>query len=179
MARTEAPRSARRSLVFGGVALLLALGSYGGVYPWLARVPGLASFRAPARYVVLVHLALAGIGALVFEDLADITRRRERIDVGRYWPLAVPLVLSMATGLVVATRRAGVGSALDRGGLLFGGRVAGVTVPALALLVAPRSGLGVAGVANHAASIHRRDRPMAALPARPGSEVRRRSPVRR
>lgn len=148
-------------LAFAVLTLLLALGPYGGLYPWLARVPGLASFRAPARYVVLVHLALAGIGALVFEDLADIVQRRECIEVRRFWPLAVPIVLSLATGVAAAAlahapwaaahelslsgaARAGAGSALVVATtllLLMAGRGVRWAVPALAVLVAFDLGL--------------------------------------
>jgi len=148
-------------LAFSALALLLALGRYGGVYPWLAEVPGLASFRAPSRYVLLMHLAFAGIAALVFEDLADIARRRERIDVRRLWPLAVPLALNLATTLTGATlvespwatahelvfssaARAGVGSLLLGATttlFVMAGRRVRWAVPALVVLVAFDLGL--------------------------------------
>jgi hypothetical protein len=143
------------------LTLLLALGPYGGVYPWLSHVPGLASFRAPSRYILLLHLAFAGIAALVYEDLADVSRRGERIDVRRFWPLAVPVVLSLATSATAATlidrpwaaahelnlsaaARAGIGSALlitTTLLLLIAGRGVRWALPALVVLVAFDLGL--------------------------------------
>ena len=43
------------SVAFSGLMLLLALGPAGQIYPLLARVPGIAMFRAPARYILLVQ----------------------------------------------------------------------------------------------------------------------------
>jgi hypothetical protein len=143
-------------LAFAAVTVLFALGPHGGVYPWLARLPGLGSFRAPSRYILLTHLALAGIASVVFEDVADVARRGERIDVHRLWPLAVLLVLSLATNVIAPTlngspwavahdvsfssaARAGVGSALVLATtllLLFAGRGARWAVPLLVVLVA-------------------------------------------
>ena len=60
-------------LILAGISLLLALGPVGGIYPWLARLPGLSSFRAPARHLVLFHLALSGIAAVAFEDAPVLT----------------------------------------------------------------------------------------------------------
>src|SRR4029077_14657135 len=93
-------------LAFAAMTVLLALGRDGGLYPWLARLPGLASFRAPSRYILLTHFAFAGIAALVFEDLATLARGGDRMALGRCWPLAVPLLLSLATS-VIAGRLAG------------------------------------------------------------------------
>lgn len=89
-------------LVFAGVAVVLALGPSGGVYPWLARLPGLSGFRTPARHTVLLHLALAGLAAVAFDDLVAVTRAQ------RAWPwrrlvwLVAPAAASVATMLVGA-----------------------------------------------------------------------------
>src|SRR5262249_8577809 len=84
-------------LVFAASSLLLALGSYGGIYPWLAQVPGLDAFRAPTRHIMLFHFALSGIAAVVLEDLVAMSRRGEVIAFPTFWPLVIPVVLSIAT----------------------------------------------------------------------------------
>jgi hypothetical protein len=89
-------------LAFASANVLLALGRYGGVAVLLAAVPGIGIFRAPARYVVLVHGALAVLGAIVFDDVARMVRRGERVPLHRLWPLAIPLALSIVTAAVAA-----------------------------------------------------------------------------
>jgi hypothetical protein len=89
-------------LGFAALALWLAFGRYGGLYPWLARLPVLSGFRAPARHVVLFQFALAGLAAIAFMDLVTLAARRERIDARRLWPLAVPVVLAVATIAIAA-----------------------------------------------------------------------------
>src|SRR5205823_4904061 len=89
-------------LAFASLSLLFALGRYGGVYVWLAQLPGLNGFRAPARHIVLFHLALSGVAAVVFEDLVIVVRRREKIELRRLWPLAIPVFLSFAITALAA-----------------------------------------------------------------------------
>ena len=89
-------------LMFAAVALLLALGRHGAIYPLLARVPGPASFRAPARFILLVHLACAGIAALVFDDLAGAARGGH-VPARRFWPLTIPVLLSATVTGIAAT----------------------------------------------------------------------------
>jgi hypothetical protein len=84
-------------LAFAGISLIFALGRYGGAWIWLAQLPGLNGFRAPARHLVLFHLALSGIAAVVFDDLVSVLRRGELIALRRFWPLAIPVVLSLVT----------------------------------------------------------------------------------
>ena len=94
------------AIAFLGLAalgLVLALGRYGGVYPMLARLPILSSFRAPTRHVLVVHLALAGLVALTLEDLLQRTTWLPPV---RIWPVVVPAALSAA-----ATAAALAGSA--------------------------------------------------------------------
>ena len=90
-----------RSLVisafgFAVVMLILALGSYGGLYPLVSLIPGVGVFRAPARYILLVHLALAIITAVMMADLIHWAHRTMRPGPVRLlWPLGVAPGLSL------------------------------------------------------------------------------------
>ena len=96
--RQQARRGLLTALVgLAAISFVLAMGRYGGVYAWLARLPGLNSFRAPARHIVLFHLAMSGIAAVAFQDLVAVIRRGERVEIRRLWPLAVPVVMSLST----------------------------------------------------------------------------------
>ena len=57
-------------LALAAISFVLAMGRYGGVYAWLAHLPGLRNLRAPARHLVLFQLALSGIAAVAFEDFS-------------------------------------------------------------------------------------------------------------
>ena len=87
-------------LVLAAISFILAMGRYGGVYTWLAHLPGLRNLRAPARHLVLFQLALSGIAAVAFEDLLSVIRRGEQWEMRRLWPLAVPVAMSVATTVV-------------------------------------------------------------------------------
>ena len=89
-------------LVLAGIGLVLAMGRFGGVYAWLAHLPGLRNLRAPSRHLIVFQLALSGMAAIAFEDLAALVRRRETIDIRRLWPLAVPVALSIVTTVAAA-----------------------------------------------------------------------------
>jgi hypothetical protein len=101
-------RSLERKVLAGALlglaalGLVLALGRYAGIYGLLAGLPGLNSFRAPARHVVLVHLAFAGIAAVVFEDLLRVARGGGAIEVRRCWPIALVACLSVVTCMAAA-----------------------------------------------------------------------------
>ena len=69
-------------LALAAISFVLAMGRYGGVYTWLAHLPGLRNLRAPARHLVLFQLALSGIAAVAFEDLLGMIRRGERVRCG-------------------------------------------------------------------------------------------------
>jgi uncharacterized membrane protein YozB (DUF420 family) len=90
-----------RSLVlaafgFAVVMLIVALGSHGGLYPLVSQIPGIGVFRAPARYILLVHLALAIITAVMMADLRHMAHRTERAGALRLlWPLTVVAGLSL------------------------------------------------------------------------------------
>lgn len=58
------------------LALVLALGEYGGLYALLAKLPVVGSFRCSARHIVLIHFSLAGLAAFA------AARLEERRDVG-------------------------------------------------------------------------------------------------
>jgi hypothetical protein len=90
-------------LALAVLAGLLALGPYGWIYPWLSELPGLAGFRAPARHVVLLHFALAGLAAIAFEDIAAVARSGPPLAWPRLLPLALPFAASVTTTLVVAS----------------------------------------------------------------------------
>lgn len=83
---------------FGLVMLLLAFGSYGGLYSLISRLPLVGVFRAPARYVVLLHLALAIVAAVMMADLMRLARRRRRPRRwSALWPLGLVGGVSLAT----------------------------------------------------------------------------------
>ncbi len=58
-------------LSLAAIALILALGKYGGLYGLLAQLPVLGSFRCSARHVVLIHFALAILAAIALPQLAQ------------------------------------------------------------------------------------------------------------
>ena len=89
-------------LLFAAVSLVLAMGRYGGVYAWLAQLPGVSAFRAPARHLVLFHLALSGIAAVAFEDVIGMVRRGETVAWRRLWPLAIPVAFSVFVTMLAA-----------------------------------------------------------------------------
>jgi hypothetical protein len=135
----ERRRLAAGALVLGGIALLLSLGRYGGLYALLALVPGLGSFRAPARHIVLVHLALSVLAAIALEDLIGarafikVLPAKEVLPPkggshGGLWRLGVPVALSVATTIA--------GAALVRSGWAAAN---GVDISS-----AGRAGIGVA-----------------------------------
>jgi hypothetical protein len=62
-------RFAAAALGFGALALLLALGQSGLLYTLQTLLPVIGKFRLPARYIVLVHLAMAALSAVAFAEL--------------------------------------------------------------------------------------------------------------
>lgn len=89
-------------LAFSVLNIVLALGPRGWLYPALASLPGVSSFRAPVRHLVLAHLGMAGVSAVVFADLLDVVRRQTRIAWIRLLPLAIAPCASV---LVSVTNR--------------------------------------------------------------------------
>jgi hypothetical protein len=82
-----------RRLAGGAVALavlgfLLAMGDYGPFGWMLVHAPLISSFRVPARYLLLTHLAMAVLSALAVDDLA----RGDGQPKSARWLAALPLV---------------------------------------------------------------------------------------
>jgi len=90
-------------VLFAAVFFVFACGSYLGVYRFIAVLPVANLFRAPARYIVFVHLALAVLAAIALLDMTELLARRERLAWRVLWPLAVPLALGVVTTLLFAT----------------------------------------------------------------------------
>ncbi len=89
---------------FVAVALLLALGRYGGLAVLLSHLPVLRTLRAPARYIVLVQFALAILAAVTFDDLIAIADRRSAPITGAMPGLWIPAALGIVTTLALNTR---------------------------------------------------------------------------
>jgi hypothetical protein len=98
----ERQRQAAALLGLAAFGVVLALGRYGGVYPLLAHLPGLSSFRASTRHIVIVHIACAGLVALVVEDLLAL---KGRIPWRRLSWLMVPAALSVLIAVAVPFAR--------------------------------------------------------------------------
>lgn len=89
---------------FGAVTFVLALGRYGGLDVLLTYLPGIGSFRAPVRYIVLVQFALAVLAAIAFDDLSTIVTSAFRLSRRDLALLCVPAALSVLTIALVTTR---------------------------------------------------------------------------
>src|SRR5262249_42247271 len=103
-----------------------------------------------ARHIVLVHLALAGLAAIAFEDVLTIRRRGQAVAWRRLWPILVPVALSVATSVAGVTL-AGTPWAAARF-LLFSGAARAafgtlLIVVAAALLVLAARGVRGAAIA--------------------------------
>ena len=93
---------ARAAAFFAGITLLLSLGRYGVIYPWIARLPLIGLFRDPARHIVLVQWAMSVLVAIAFAEMADLIKRRECLPWKNLWPLSIPAILSLSTaGLAI------------------------------------------------------------------------------
>ena len=128
------------ALVASGIGLLLALGDAGGIYRLLRMLPLMDHFRLPGRYIALFQFGLAVVSAVAFHDLVRLNAKRERLEVGRLWPLAIVPVL----GLFVATLALTVSGPFTSQ-LASAGRVAAGPLLALAaagLVFAAARGIG-------------------------------------
>lgn len=97
--RTAAPE--RRVLKVTGLALAvvgvtLALGGYLGVHEYLSGLPVVGKFRAPTRYLLLLHLGLSMLAAVCFEEMQPDAAKRGSASQGIWW-IWVPVVLSVMT----------------------------------------------------------------------------------
>jgi hypothetical protein len=98
----------RRALVAAvtacaALALVLALGRYGGVAMAATYLPVLQSLRAPVRYIVLVHFALVVLAAVTIDDLLAIAEGRSAAPAGPMAALWIPAALGIATTLALNT----------------------------------------------------------------------------
>jgi hypothetical protein len=87
--------------VCGGIALVLALGRYGGLAQVLGYLPVLGALRAPARYIVLVQFALAILAAVAIEDLLAIRDGRAEPPVQPPVAVWIPAILGVITTAVL------------------------------------------------------------------------------
>lgn len=98
----------QRTLVFGalglgGLALILSLGDSGGLYALWSRVPILGQFRAPSRFLLLVHFFVAIAAAVSLSSLVGDPKR----PVARRWVLFVVPALSIVVASWLASRPMG------------------------------------------------------------------------
>ena len=121
-------------LLFAAVGLLLAFGRYGGLYPAIAWMPVLRAFRAPARHIVLVQMALSGIAAIAIEDLINMSRQRDRVPARQLWPLGVLILLSVVTTAAAAVLSGSQWAAEN--GLRFSGILRAAPWAAMVIVVA-------------------------------------------
>jgi hypothetical protein len=96
-------------VILGGFAVLLALGQYGPICPFLYLVPGSSLFRCPARALLLVNLAVAALAAVTFHELQTAPSRRIarlRATIMRWTQRPLLLAVLLVAGpliLIVAT----------------------------------------------------------------------------
>jgi hypothetical protein len=95
-------RLAAGALAAGLFFLVLSFGKYGLLYSAVTALPVVGSFRAPCRYMSLVHLCMAVAAAVAFEDVCRRVERRERLAWGRtavLWIAAAASLAAAALGL--------------------------------------------------------------------------------
>ena len=103
----QADRLSLHVAAFGVVGLWLATGSYGGLYYLQTWLPLVSQFRAPVRYVLFAHWALALLATFAVAHLtrpADRDDTRERTALGVAWGVVVVAAASawwLATSGVV------------------------------------------------------------------------------
>ena len=122
-------------LVFAALGVILSLGRYGGLYRWLAEFPILDKFRAPGRHVVLVHLALGGIAAAVFDDLVGLIRRGEKLHARRCRVFVPIACVSVGTVVFYAS-----GDGLAASDVVVAGAWSAIMVATALLLILAASG---------------------------------------
>jgi hypothetical protein len=93
-------------LAIGLVAIVLALGEYGGVSPLLASIPLVGQLRVPARFTFLLQFALVIAAAIAFADLAA-ARREDAEGKARQtrWLLVVPAASAVVTAIALGLGR--------------------------------------------------------------------------
>jgi hypothetical protein len=90
--------------VFAAMMFVLALGRYGGLARLMLYLPGVGRLRAPARYIVLMQLALAVLAAIAVEDLADLRGAGVRLPPKHIAAIVSVATLNVLTLLLLNTR---------------------------------------------------------------------------
>jgi len=73
------------ALAFGVLGMWLALGDEGGLYLLQTYFPIVSLFRAPARYVLFMHLALAVVAAIGIACLARLEGSKRKEGIQALW----------------------------------------------------------------------------------------------
>jgi hypothetical protein len=87
-------------VAFCAVGVVLALGRYGFVYSLLTHVPLVGAFRGSTRHIALVHLGMAMLAAVAFDDLLRLARQGHAMSSRLTLALVTPVALSVAAGIV-------------------------------------------------------------------------------
>jgi len=93
----EKRRFAMGAVALAALGIVLMLGKYGELYLLVTKIPLVGSFRAPARYIVFVQIAIAVAAALAFDALCDQRRRGGGAGGVRGAVLALPALAVAAT----------------------------------------------------------------------------------
>ena len=88
------------AMVAAAVFLDFAFGAFGHFYPLIAKLPLVGYFRAPARFVVLVHLSAAVGAAVAFANICDTARRGQKATRLQLGALAGLVLLSVVLALL-------------------------------------------------------------------------------
>ncbi|HEX6464766.1 MAG TPA: hypothetical protein VFZ98_09945 [Vicinamibacterales bacterium] len=89
--------------VFAAIMFVLSLGRYGKLAELLLFLPAVSSLRAPARYIMLMQLALAVLAAVAIEDLAGLGGSGVKLSWRQVGALLSVAVLSVLTLLLLNT----------------------------------------------------------------------------
>ena len=103
---TPADRFGLWALAFGALGLWLALGADGGLYLLQTYLPLVGLFRAPARYVLFAHLALAVAAAIGIARLARLEGSERRAGGRALW---APWCVVVASAVAAAWWLRGTG----------------------------------------------------------------------
>jgi hypothetical protein len=93
-------RLATSACILGALALILASGRYGLLYSVQVHLPFVSAFRVPARYIVVLHFAMAIVAALSFVDISNLAQRCDRIPKRQLWPLTLLPILSVLVAVL-------------------------------------------------------------------------------
>jgi hypothetical protein len=95
----------RAAAAVAGLSLVVAFGRAGLLARGLEFIPVVAGFRCPCRYLVLTHLAMAGLAAIGFLRLTQANARPKRRDAFKaLWCLLGTSLLVALVGLALRHR---------------------------------------------------------------------------